>query len=318
MKKRFCILTVLIGLIAGSLFWMISRGAGPLYHGRSLSYWSTELQLGDQQQQAEAQLALRSMGEKAVPYLIDTLDRPASPLRNTMDKLLSIDRNIERAQAARALGEIGAAASNAIPALVRASHQTKEVFGFPATAALMKIKGESIGPLVVALDDTNAKDWAGNSAILGEFGTNAQAAVPALVRALNSTNSSVRTHAIITLHKIHSNPQMAVPALMNSLDQNQPHNPALNRIQVSLLIGTLGAFEGEAKAAVPVLQQYLGNSNPNIRYPLFASLRRILSTNEMKALLTRNLSNADPNVRSAAESMLKQLDPKAAAQLGAK
>jgi hypothetical protein len=142
----------------------------PIYHGHSADYWVFHLKQGSRDGQAEARAALRSMGEAAVPFFIQALHQPDSPDQS-------------QAYAASALGEIGPAAGEAIPALLQ---MTNPVWASAPRAALMKIRGESIDGLIRALNDPISDQWVQTAKTLAEFGPDAKEAIPALCRGLDS------------------------------------------------------------------------------------------------------------------------------------
>jgi len=62
-----------------------------------------------------------------------------------------VPESIYHAQAATALGEIGPVAKEAIPALTAATEDKNVIFALRAKAALIKIRQESVEPLLVLL-----------------------------------------------------------------------------------------------------------------------------------------------------------------------
>jgi HEAT repeat protein len=318
-------LLVFLALASGMLvfvFWAVEQNAEPRYHGQPLSSWTGKLQRGSPKEQAEAREAMRALGSGAVPSLIKALEKQDSRFKRTIltytSRFPMVSRWIRptarqpRADAATALGEIGPSASNAIPALVPMSELTNN-FGLscPAKAALLRIRGDSIEPLLRTLDNPGSPEWVDAVHLLAQFGTNAFTAVPALSRALTSTNENVRITAAFGLGHIHSNARIAVPALINAINQGNLGNT----------IWALGHFEGEAKPAVPTLRQLLPDSGPALRRSLLESLFRILSPAEAKTLvpeLVQHIDDPDPYLRASARNLLKQIDPEVLAKAGIK
>ena len=182
--------------------------------------------------QRELRAALRAMGEPAITRLIAILQRRDSAIKrkfvgyaqnhaNIHNRLIApryvIPENVYHAQAATALGEIGPAARAAIPALTSASTDSHAMVAARARAALLKIRQESITPLLALLEDTHSTNWFAAARTVRHLGTNAEATVPLLVSALQSTNLGVREYALSALGGVASRPDIAGPALIACL-----------------------------------------------------------------------------------------------------
>ncbi len=108
-----------------------------------------------------------------------------------------------RGAAATALGQIGPAAEDAIPALVAALADDAEWHGSPnypgipvnvrwdASKALGRIGSVAVPALMTALEDREAKVRASAASALSAIGPGATAAVPALSAALRDNDRSV-------------------------------------------------------------------------------------------------------------------------------
>ena len=75
--------------------------------------------------------------------------------------------------------------------------------------------------------------------LVGDFGTNAEPAIPLLIAALGTSDDIIMGHAAIALGEIHRQPEVCVPALIPLLS-----SPSVSSRQKSL--GALGAFEAAA------------------------------------------------------------------------
>ena len=85
----------------------------------------------------------------------------------------------------------------------------------------------------------------GDAAIaLGQFGPQAEAAVPALLQALQGHDSAVRGPAVVSLGHIRAKPEIVIPLLIPCLDDNDLREAAL---------AALGEYGGRAKVAIPKL-----------------------------------------------------------------
>jgi HEAT repeat protein len=286
MGKRFrIILVVLLVAGLGLVGWLSLSAHEPSYKGKSLTYWIDPSASGGHESVTERSSALAAMREQAVPYLVGRLRWKPSPM---IQKLYHEFPNFPlfiayqqgrwdpRGQAAHDLGEFGSVASNAVPDLTAAS-STRDLGSswyqeVCAKAALIKIKQESLAPYIEKLTNTsvsNIDNWYQNALMIGEFGTNAAAAVPNLILALGSTNHEViQAHALIALGEIRSRPEVSVPAIV----------PFLRSPDVALrqkAVFALGEFRDAAKPAWAELTQSLDDPDPWIRHAAAAALGSI-------------------------------------------
>jgi HEAT repeat protein len=198
--------------------------------------------------------AIGPPAEKAVPDLIDVFRLNRGP-RNESKNL--------RFSAAYALGQIGPAASAAIPRLSAATNERV------AQLAIFRIKGSSIAPLIEILRDTSdSTNWNDAAWLLGRMGTNAEPAIPYLVRALNQTNLTMQLTAVWSLSGIKLQPELCVPALI----------PLLKSTNASLRQGsiyTLRSFGTASKAALPAIVGCLHDSDSWVKQQAQGALREI-------------------------------------------
>jgi HEAT repeat protein len=289
MRKPFRIVLIML-LVAGLGLtgWLALRSQEPSYKGKPLSYWIDPSRRGGCETITDRSAALASMSESAVPYLVEKLRWKPSPI---MEKLYHRFPNFPlfssyeqggwdpRGEAAHYLGELGPLATKAIPELTAAS-TTSDLNSswyqrMCAKAALIKIKQEDLAPYMEKLKDTSISgassldDWYQNALMIGEFGTNAAAAVPNLISALGPTNHEViQAHALIALGEIHSLPKSSVPAIVPFLTSQ---NIALRQKAVL----ALGQFRDAAKPAWMDLVQRLDDSDPWTRDAAAMALKNI-------------------------------------------
>jgi PBS lyase HEAT-like repeat len=323
--RRVVLPLLVIAGVVTALWWMC-RVTEPQYQGRTVSYWARQLSRGNEKERVEAREAVRAMGKSAVPFLAHVVRTDdtwwKASLRNSYGARFpilfrwfpppSIPATNERREAAFALGEIGPAASKAIPALEWASIQN-DGMEFVARAASMKVRGESIGPLLERVKNPGMTGWSAAAALLPEFGTNARAAVPALCGALTSTSEGVNSMAAYALGQIHSEAGVCVPALMENM-KRQEAGSRIFCFHRSIL--ALGLFEGDAKMAIPLLLQHQKDADVSTRIFVMISLCRILPSEEAKAMVIQNLKDENPVMRIQAGRMLKEKYPEEAAKAG--
>jgi HEAT repeat protein len=206
-----------------------------------------------------------SVGQDAVPALLRVF--VASNGTNWDDIAL-------RSATANALGEMGPSARLAIPQLAAASEEPE------IALALLRIQGESLGPMFERLADTSDPNkWRRTVTLVAGLGTNAEPAIPFLVTALHATNAEVQSQAIIALGQIHLRPEICIPVLIAQLNST---NSVLRGRSARALAG----FGSEAKAVVPELLKCL--DDPDLR------------------------------LRTAATNALRLIDPEAASRVGVK
>jgi beta-lactamase regulating signal transducer with metallopeptidase domain/HEAT repeat protein len=273
------------------------NNGGPIYRGHPAGYWIFRLKQGSREEQSEARAALRSMGKVAVPFFLQALHAPDLP-------------DQWHAYAASALGEIGPAASEAIPALLQ---MTNQVWESEPRAALMKIKGESIDGLVRALNEPISDQWVQTAQTLAEFGPDASEAIPVLCRGLDSEKGWAASYAI---GFIHSQPEIAVPTLIERIKRDHTDPPVVGwNGETGNAIWALGEFETDASPAIPAIRLHLEDPNPMVRLSCLVTLHKILPTNQAKTLvpdLLKNINDPEPNLRHVARGLLAQIDPEAA------
>jgi HEAT repeat protein len=223
------------------------------------------------------------MGEKAVPLLIRKLEwQPSRLMQRLHQRFPNWNRGIAyiqgasdpRSGAAFALGEIGPAARPALPAL-EALTATSDLpsswyVNMAAKAAAIKIKGEPLAPHIEELKDTSdCLKWYPKALLVGQFGTNAAAAVTVLLASLNPTNNGIiHGHALIALGQIRSQPEACVPAIASFL--NSPDISSRQKAMSALL-----QFGSAASSAVPQIRQSLTDTDPWTRYMATNTLKRV-------------------------------------------
>ena len=225
-KRKAAIFGIVVAVAAFA--WILLKPSEPSYKGKSINYWLNPWAHGGKENAEEISEAFRSMGEKAVPFLVRKLQWEPSKTNQKAHRffpnwlpgiLHEQGASDPRNAAAHALGEIGDAARSSIPQLEVAASLSdlgsSWAVNVAAKAALIKIKQESLFPYIEKLKDkSDLNTWYQNAMMLGEFGTNAAGAVPLLVESLDSTNHPViQAHAAIALGMIHSQPELCIEEL---------------------------------------------------------------------------------------------------------
>ena len=138
-----------------------------------------------------ASYALGTMGAAAVPALVEATTHPQWWVRET---------------AVEALGDIGLAAEDAIPALIEVLRDDSSDRVRPAAADALGTTSQSgskaVSALAQALEQDNAGVRNAASLALARIGRHAQAAVPALQGVFEDENRYTRGHAVHALYQI--------------------------------------------------------------------------------------------------------------------
>jgi HEAT repeat protein len=280
------------------------------YRGHSLDYWVTKLKQGNQREKSLAREAMQHFGPRAMPSLIEVLERqdPAWKL-NLIKRFPPLYRCLratwpqDRAYAAVALGELGRQATDAIPALERLALTIGPAYEPAVEAALMKIKGEPLTAVIDGLAKFDAPKWSKMALIVAEFGTNARPALPVLCKALNAPSSYEHWAAAYAIGHICSDAALCVPALVENVKTGR-RDDYLNSIWA------LGEFEADARAAIPMLWQKVKDPDAIVQQGALGSLKRILPPEQQASLLPAlkaSASDPDSNLSGAAKHMLREM-----------
>lgn len=219
MSKRLAIIITVIGIAAiAVIFFGSCEPRGPVYNGKSVKEWASQLRSPDASLRDQAASAIKSMGVQAVPALIRLVQTkdpgvrrwawsvarrlPRRPRAWFFTKVPWRDPNDACFAGAKGLGIIGPDARAAIPALARALRSPVPEVRLEAAAALGRIGPASVPALTEALSDKTLEVRHAAAFALGEVGPDAQAAVPALVPMLNETNEPLRASVAYSLSRI--------------------------------------------------------------------------------------------------------------------
>jgi HEAT repeat protein len=213
--------------------------------------------------QGSMAMALGSIGQEAMPYLIKALsdkdpmvrgtavlaigsvtpggERPSSTVIKAVPEIAKLVRDqdrLVRSNACDTLRHVGKEAATAIPALIQALRDEDEY-----------VRGRAADAL-------------------GSMGPTAAPAVPYLIKALKDRRDPVRSLAAEALGRIGRKAKAAVPELIESLTNGDPF------LQYSAA-DALGSIGPDAKAAIPALTGALASPDQRIRDQAAESLRRI-------------------------------------------
>ncbi len=176
-----------------------------------------------------------------------------------------------------ALDDIGPAAKEAIPTLMRGMTNANLVLRFDNALVLLKIGADP--KLIVppfAKDLTSSEGRRRNLAanFLGAIWSNAALAVPALIASAKDPDGDFRSRVIEALGKTGGDPQLVVPVLTGALSDTD------SDVRESAMNG-LAEFETNSASAVPLLITFLADTNDLIRDRTISTLAKIHSRPEL-------------------------------------
>ncbi|MCY3018889.1 MAG: HEAT repeat domain-containing protein [Planctomycetota bacterium] len=235
--------------------------------------------------------ALGYSGKHGVPLLVSLLKHEAPHIRRL---------------AARALGQIGPAASGALTDLRELRQRKDDMVPAAATAALLRIepKGphrtDALSMLIEALNTRDEElriDAVDGLAVLGKE------AVPKLLEAFQMGSPVMRESAAEALARIGPDADAAVPTLIDELKNEQ----APGRAHAIWVLSTMGS---KAKAAVPELARIAGDAKSSLRSRAIIALGRIGPDAEAAVpLLRQAASGKDRGISSDAQDALDDVQP---------
>ena len=329
-RRRVILIVVLWALVLAGIIWALLQPPGPAYRGRPLTYWlehylppPTNSSGGILRPNPAAVEAIRQIGTNAIPTLLRMAEAHDSPLKlklvalarkQHLIRIRFISAGEQNRQATLGFRGLGAAASNAVPALIK-------------------------------IFDAKSSPWSQEEAAnaLAGIGPAARRAVPSLCSALAAANSNVRIACVLALGRIHAEPGQAVPVLIKSLNDphpgvrqlaaealcqfgadSQPAVPALieiydqNTAESSHAATALGLIGPAARAAVPSLLRGLADTNLDVefRQQCIMALGRIHAEPElvvpalMKSL-SETINDTDVRIRAFSAIALGQFGPDA-------
>lgn len=234
----------------------------------------------------------------------DTGD-PAAAVRGFAQALRADPNPSVRAEAARALGALGAPRSRpAVPALFEALRDTSETVRWRAAQALWRSSlaaPDDVPQLSEQLESPDPYVRAFAAWTLGNMGPAAKDAVPALIAALEKEDAFLRSGAALALAKMGAAAKQALPLLVEGL-KSPDHQ---RRRSAARALGKIGP---EARGALPDLIIALGDEDQRVRAQAARALGRLGPTaREAIPALTRAREDKDPAVRREAEDALRRI-----------
>lgn len=353
MKRRCAILIVVsLGLVLAGSIWALPQPPEPAYRGQSLTYWLEHYFSPPANSSGGISIlipnpaaveAIRQIGTNAIPTLLRMAEAHDSPLAweqnrqatlgfrglgaaasNAVPALIKIfeakPSRWSQEEAANALAGIGPTARGAVPALCSALASANSSDRIACVLALGRIHaepGQAVPVLIKSLNDPHPGVRQLATEALGSFGPDAQPAIPALIEIFDR-NTAESSHAATALGLIGPAARAAVPPLLRGLaDTNLDVEFRQQRIMA------LGQIHAEPELVVPALMKSLSEtiSDSDVRIRLFSTIALGQFGPDAKPavpLLTSLLQDPNRNVRSDATNALRLIDSSAAAGSGIK
>lgn len=294
-RRQWCLPVAAVLALAG---WLaVSRE--PSHDGLSLSEWIAGPAEAERTPE-EAAAALRLMGPRVIPALLDWLQTRESRLRKRLRELaawqswFSIQPDSAWEKRAWAMAGFSLLGTNAAPAIPRLAALIDDPeIGPAALGALRGIGLPSAPVLLGALTNHHAEARNGMVQILaGEPFIDLPQALPALLRALDDADYQVQLTAISALAQCGRQPRNVWPALARrALDTNFAGR--------AFALRALADAQAPADIALPVFVAALGDGNAESRRAAIAGLTQLEGEAALEPLL-KALQDGDVAVRCKA------------------
>ncbi|HTV43266.1 MAG TPA: HEAT repeat domain-containing protein [Candidatus Sulfotelmatobacter sp.] len=275
-----------------------SLGQEPVYQGVPLSAWVIKAGQFDYNGAPEdAVAAIRAIGPKAVPFLLEWMPRPGA--EQPVDGAPGWD-GVEIAW--WALGSQGKSAILALAHLLSLPQKTMDDYSVwtESAKAISYLGPDAITPMLTVATNMEGQHFMWE--LLANFqnlGTNGAPAVPAIVHWANDSDYWVREGVVTALGGIGERPDLAVPVLTNILEHDS--NGMVRRDAA----GALGSFANDSDAVLPLLSKTLKYPDWQAREGALSGLGKIQNKPGVVVPLIAPFLYADNNViqRSAAYAL---------------
>lgn len=227
----------------------------------------------------------------------------AKPAIPALIKLLDSENFHNQYWSCRALAAIGAEAKPAVPDLCRLTKDAVPSVRRHAAMALGKI-GSGVGDeglkcLIAAIEDPLEPVRQDAVVALGDLGSFAQPAIPAIEKALAGDRLAARAHAARSLWQITGETEQALKVLAEAI---------ANPVEAEFAAATLVEIGPAAKPAVPRLNEHLKSTDPLVRLSAAEALLTIEPDSQAAAATIEELKKSDSEeVREDTAKVLKRL-----------
>ncbi len=275
-----------VGVVAALAFVFLYE---PIYRARPLTYWVDQLwRPGADQDRARA--ALRAMGPRAVPHLLDKA-------RSTGPRWRSL-----------VMWEwMPSAVQELLPDPRPRDHLQRKI-----PYAISLIGAPAVPRLVTAMQDPDRGVRMAAAQAIACLGERANGALPGLVALLEHQEDEVRADAALAISQIGTVRTQAIPALILTLRDNDrgPHGRVIDVRQSAAR--ALGAMGPAAKPAASELKSLLEDPDPAMRLEAATALWRIeRDTNLVQRVAEQLEKPQSPYAYRGFVDLLAQMGPAA-------
>ena len=239
-----------------------------------------------------------------VPQLAWAQDEHISKLTEALDH----SDAEQRSAAVDQLGDLGARARSAIPALIKALDHADDELRWRAARALgaISVTHDAAPALTARLSDPHPLVRAHAAYALGKIGKSDEAIVAALAAAIGDEDAAVRRAAAGALRALPADPDVVRPIMVKMLENAEPR----------AIVHAVEALAEGGKERVPVLIEAL--KHPEARYWVCLILSEIGPDAETAVpALIEVLADELPEVRMEASLALGKIGPAAASAVPA-
>ena len=296
---RKWIIAVAVLAVLAAIAWFEPTGVArgflkrePFFDGRPASVWASRLRDVSEHQVVESRRQLKAGGAAAVPVLAAIVETKSADWGSATVRVTAADL----------LGELGPAASDAIPALINALADGDSAVRSRAAEALGAVgpgNDQVVGALTAQLKTAEARSAARG---LARCGPVALTATDALIALLDNPDPDIRWNAERTLGKIRAT--AAIPRLVALL--NDPDDQV--REHAAEALGDIGP---EAASTVPALIAALKDKYMKVRRDSARSLGQMgpAAKEALPALQAIAKDDPEETVRQAAAGAIKRIQP---------
>jgi HEAT repeat protein len=202
----------------------------------------------------------------ATATLLTLKQRPETVVSGLVDLLQANDSHGRRSQAARILGEMGAEAKEAIPALHRALEDKSYSVRASALLALLQIEPDHIAELTRAAIGVSTSKFLPE--VIRTLQTRATEVIPVVVQGLKHPDPQYRLRAGLLLFNLGPATQSVVPELRVALENKE--------LAVRILAAiTLARINPQTEGLVPILRDGLAFNDLAVREYVFSAIQQL-------------------------------------------
>jgi HEAT repeat protein len=235
---------------------------------------------------------------------------PAAPYKADIARLLGELKNKDPIRQDKAARDLAALGPRAVPALIEAIKSDTEGVVGRAARALGQIgppARDAVPALIARLDEDKGRSRDDGEVIeaLMRIAPRRPEAAPALCAILREPpNNPCRIHAVVALGKMGAEAKEAVPDLIKMLDED-PRKAGPIRFHAATALGQIGS---EAKRAVPALVKLLKDENAGPGRRTVAVALGEIGPPAKSAIEALKEARHEPVLRDVADKALKRIE----------